>query len=64
MEIYKDLSHPATSEFEKLLNSQFSKAQIEEGKIIVEKLAGGAEIGIPVTIISIGPGRDEIIHCN
>ena len=34
MDIYKDLSHPATSEFEKLLNSQFSKVQIEEGKII------------------------------
>ena len=38
MEIYKDLSHPATSEFEKLLNSQFSKAQIEEGKIIEGKI--------------------------
>ena len=38
MEIYKDLSHPATSEFEKLLNSQFSKAQIEEGKIIEGKV--------------------------
>ena len=34
MEIYKDLSHPASSEFEKLLNSQFSKVKIEEGKII------------------------------
>ena len=38
MEIYKDLSHPATSEFEKLLNSQFSKVQIEEGKIIEGKI--------------------------
>ena len=38
MEIYKDLSHPATSEFEKLLNSQFSKAKIEEGKIIEGKI--------------------------
>ena len=34
MEIYKDLSNPATLEFEKLLNSQLSKINIEEGKII------------------------------
>ncbi len=34
MEIYKDLSNPASKEFEKLLNSQLSKIQIEEGKII------------------------------
>ena len=33
MEIYKDLSHPETLEFEKLLNTQLSKIQIEEGKI-------------------------------
>ena len=34
MEIYKDLSNPASQEFEKLLNTQLSKIQIEEGKII------------------------------
>ena len=34
MEIYKDLSSPASQEFEKLLNSQLSKVQIEEGKIM------------------------------
>tara|TARA_Y100001970_G_scaffold270590_1_gene364674 strand:- start:1497 stop:3230 length:1734 start_codon:yes stop_codon:yes gene_type:complete len=34
MEIYKDLNTQATKEFEKLLNSQLSKAKIEEGKII------------------------------
>ena len=34
MEIYKDLTNPASQEFEKLLNSQLSKVQIEEGKII------------------------------
>jgi len=34
MEIYKDLSSPASQEFEKLLNSQLSKIQIEEGKVI------------------------------
>tara|TARA_Y100001935_G_scaffold162944_1_gene133979 strand:+ start:438 stop:2162 length:1725 start_codon:yes stop_codon:yes gene_type:complete len=34
MEIYKDLNNPASKEFEKLLNSQLSKIQIEEGKII------------------------------
>ena len=35
MEIYKDLSNPASKEFEKLLNTQFTKtASIEEGKII------------------------------
>ena len=34
MEIYKDISLPATKEFENLLNSQLSKTKIEEGKII------------------------------
>ena len=34
MEIYKDLSNPASKEFEKLLNSQLSKISIEEGKVI------------------------------
>ena len=35
MEIYKDLSNPASKEFEKLLNSQFTKTKnLEEGKII------------------------------
>ena len=34
MEIYKNLNSQATKEFEKLLNSQLSKAKIEEGKII------------------------------
>ena len=38
MEIYKDLSKPETQEFEKLLNSQLSKIQIEEGKIIDGKI--------------------------
>ena len=38
MEIYKDLSNPASQEFEKLLNSQLSKNQIEEGKIIDGKI--------------------------
>ena len=38
MEIYKDLSNPASIEFEKLLNSQLSKIQIEEGKIIEGKI--------------------------
>ena len=31
MEIYKDLSTPGSKEFESLLNSQLSKAKIEEG---------------------------------
>ena len=30
MEIYKDLSNPASQEFEKLLSSQLSKVHIEE----------------------------------
>ena len=34
MEVYKDLSSKAVKEFENLLNSQMSKAKIEEGKII------------------------------
>ena len=38
MEIYKDLSTPASKEFEKLLNSQLSKVQIDEGKIIEGKI--------------------------
>ena len=38
MEIYKDLSNPASKEFEKLLNSQLSKTSIEEGKIIEGKI--------------------------
>ena len=38
MEIYKDLSSQASQEFEKLLNSQLSKVQIEEGKIIEGKI--------------------------
>tara|TARA_B100001250_G_scaffold102616_1_gene86422 strand:- start:1307 stop:3040 length:1734 start_codon:yes stop_codon:yes gene_type:complete len=38
MEIYKDLSSPATKKFEELLNSQLSKNKIEEGKIIDGKI--------------------------
>ena len=38
MEIYKDLSNPASKEFKDLLNSQLSKSQIEEGKIIEGKI--------------------------
>ena len=38
MEIYKDLSNPASKEFEKLLNSKLSKSKIEEGKIIEGKI--------------------------
>ena len=38
MQIYKDLKSPISKEFEKLLNSQLSKTQIEEGKIIEGKI--------------------------
>ena len=38
MEIFKDLSTPASKQFEKLLNSQLSKNKIEEGKIIEGKV--------------------------
>ena len=38
MEIYKDLTNPASQEFKKLLSSQLSKANIEEGKIIDGKV--------------------------
>ena len=38
MEIYKDLDSSASKEFEKLLTSQLSKIQIEEGKIIEGKI--------------------------
>ncbi len=38
MEIYKDLTSPASQQFKKLLNSQLSKNKIEEGKIIEGKV--------------------------
>ena len=38
MEIYKDLSSPASKQFQKLLSSQLSKNKIEEGKIIDGKV--------------------------
>tara|TARA_X000000950_G_scaffold124134_1_gene155555 strand:- start:444 stop:2168 length:1725 start_codon:yes stop_codon:yes gene_type:complete len=38
MEIYKDLTNPSSKEFEKLLNGQLSKINIEEGKIIEGKI--------------------------
>ena len=44
MEIYKDLTNPASQEFEKLLNSQLSKVHIEEGKIIDGKINKITEI--------------------
>ena len=38
MEIYKDLTNPAVQQFEELLNTQLSKVNIEEGKIIEGKI--------------------------
>ncbi len=38
MEIFKDLTSPASQQFEKLLNSQFTKNSIQEGKIIEGKV--------------------------
>ena len=38
MEIYSDLSNPASLEFERLLTSQLSKVKIEEGKVIEGKI--------------------------
>jgi small subunit ribosomal protein S1 len=38
MEIYKNLSTPASKEFEQLLNNQLSKTKIEEGKIVEGKI--------------------------
>ena len=38
MEIYKELTSPASQQFEKLLNNQLSKNKIEEGKIIEGKI--------------------------
>tara|TARA_B100001173_G_scaffold272039_1_gene250350 strand:+ start:1750 stop:3480 length:1731 start_codon:yes stop_codon:yes gene_type:complete len=38
MEIYKDLSSPASQQFEKLLNNQLSKNKIVEGKLIEGKI--------------------------
>ena len=39
MEIYKELETPASKEFVKLLNSQLSKNKIEEGKVVIGKVA-------------------------
>ncbi len=39
MEIYKDIQSPASKEFIELLNTQLSKAKIEEGKIVEGKVA-------------------------
>ncbi len=38
MEVFKDLSNPASKEFENLLNNQLSKITIQEGKIIEGKV--------------------------
>jgi len=38
MEIYKDLTNPVSEEFNKLLNDQLSRVNIEEGKIIDGKI--------------------------
>ena len=38
MEIYKDLTNPKSEEFNKLLNDQLSRVNIEEGKIIDGKI--------------------------
>ena len=38
MEIYKEKNNPKTKEFEQLLNTQLSKINIEEGKIIEGKI--------------------------
>ena len=38
MEIFKDLSNPKSQEFNKLLNDQLSKINIEEGKVIDGKI--------------------------
>jgi len=38
MEIYKELTSPASQQFEKLLNNQLSKNKIEEGKVIEGKI--------------------------
>ena len=33
-EIYKDLNSEKSKEFQKLLNSEFSRSKVEEGKIV------------------------------
>ena len=38
MEIFNELNTPASKEFEKLLKSNLSKTQIQEGKIIEGKI--------------------------
>jgi len=38
MDIYKELTSPASQQFEKLLNNQLSKNKIEEGKVIEGKI--------------------------
>ena len=61
MEIYKDLSNPASKEFEQLLNSQLSKTKIEEGKVIEGKINKISEKFVFLFIE--GLKRDGAISC-
>ena len=53
MEIYKDLSSPASQQFEKLLNSQLSKNKIEEGKIIEGKITKITDKSVSYTHLTL-----------
>ena len=59
MEIYKDLSNPASKEFQELLNSQLSKVKIEEGKIIEGKVNKITEnmYSYMLMVLNLNPSR-------
>ena len=56
MEIYKDVSSPASQEFEKLLNSQLSKVQIWTPNLIFGTLDPG-NIGSQDILRTLDPGN-------
>ena len=59
MEIYKDLTSPASQQFEKLLNNQLSKNKIVEGKVIEGKITKITE-----KYIFLLPLWENNIRCN
>ena len=55
-EIYRDLSSPKNKEFEKLLNSEFSKSQIKEGEITVGTVT---KITNKLVFVNLPGGKSE-----
>ena len=67
MEIYKDLNNPDNQQFEKLLNSQLSKINIEEGKIIegkINKITDSVKIDKQENFITVKTDDVKLILCD